>query len=121
MASGDVLETTGGTVSFLLLDAVSGGSSNDGVWVDCRDLVSGVVVATGAATTTVCTVNASNGTVSAGAIQKPVNSVVGAVVTTGAGGAAVYSNFPALPKFLKATITTTGTGTVTAILTARKF
>lgn len=126
MASGDKLNPTQGSFGALLLDAVSGGSANDGAWVDCMEFTSGTVVVTGAATTTVATVNGHNGVFAAATattpaqLIAPANNVVGGVIATATAGTALHASVPVLPRFIKATITTTGTGTVTAVLMARK-
>jgi hypothetical protein len=120
VASGDKANVTQGSEGIVLLDAVGTGATNDGVWVDCGEYTSGTVVALGAATTTVVTVNAHNGVLSSGQLVAPAAAVVGAVVTTGGAGAAVYSSFPVLPRFIKCAVSVTGTGTVSAVLMARK-
>jgi|SRR5215475_5468869 len=126
MASGDKIQRSQGSFSALLLDGVATGATNDGVWVDTEEYASGTVVALGAATTTVVTVNGHNGVLQAASganpamLIAPANNVVGSVIATGAAGAAVYQALLPLPRFVKCAITATGTGTISATLMARK-
>jgi hypothetical protein len=115
LANGDIVNRTGGSVTILLLDAATTGGTNNGLWVECPDGYAwGTVVVTGGATTTVVSVNAANDNV------QPAAATVGAVVTPGAAATASFTSFPVLPRWVKASITAAGTGTVTAILQARR-
>jgi hypothetical protein len=115
VASGDTVSRTAGQVTILLLDAATTGGTSNGVWCEVPDGYGmGTVVVSGAATTTVVSVNAANDT------TQPAAATVGAVVTPGAAATASFTSFPVLPRWLKCAITAAGTGTVTAILQARK-
>jgi hypothetical protein len=115
VANGDLVSRTPGSVTYLLLDAAATGSTNNGIWVECPDgYGAGSVVVTGPATTTVVSVNAANDN------TQPAAATVGAVVTAGAAGTASFTSFPVLPRWVKCAITATGTGTVTALLNARR-
>ena len=115
MANGDIVIKDSGELLVLLLDAVATGSTNNGVWVECPPgFGMGTVVITGPATTTVAGVNVAND------LAQPAAATVGIVLTAGVAGTGSFTSLTVLPRWIKATITATGTGTVTAILHARK-
>lgn len=115
MASGDtILPRSALSVGILLLDAVATGSLNNGVWVDCQEFRSGTVVVTGGATTTVTTLMASN------ALAQPSAATAGPQIDATSAGADKFMPVTQLPRWIKAAVTATGTGTVTAILVARR-
>jgi hypothetical protein len=115
MADGDIVNRTGGSITILLRDAATTAGTSNGVWCEVPDGYGmGTVVVTGGATTTVASVNAANDNV------QPAAATVGAVVTPGAAATASFTSFPVLPRWIKCAITAAGTGTITAILQARK-
>jgi hypothetical protein len=118
VASGDTINRTGGSITILLLDAATTGGTSNGIWCEVPDGYAwGTVVVTGAATTTVVSVNALN---DSPAVTPPSAAIVGAVVTAGAAATASFTSFPVLPRWVKCAITAAGTGTVTAVLQARR-
>jgi hypothetical protein len=115
VANGDIVLRDGGELVILLLDSATTGSTNNGVWCECpAGFGMGTVVVNGPATTTVVSVNAADDLV------QPTAATVGAVVTAGAAGTGSFTSFPVLPRWVKAAITATGTGTVVATLHARR-
>lgn len=115
MPDGDILNRTGGSITILLRDAATTGGTSNGVWCEVPDGYAwGTVVVTGPATTTVAGVNVANDNV------QPAAATVGLVVTPGVAGAGSLTSFPVLPRWVKVPITAAGTGTVTAILQARR-
>jgi len=117
MANGDVFLTTTRQMSALLLDAADGTQLNNGAWVDCGAYAIGAVSVDGVATLAVITIYGSS------AVNKPSNATnTGTISVTGNPTTAATNPtvpIPALPRWIKAGITTVGTGTVTVTFTGR--
>lgn len=101
-------------LSYLLLDAVDVSGAQNGVWVDCREYISAVVAFSGIATLAIITIEGNNDLV------RPGNGTHGSALGNNTAG----TNSPAitvtsLPRWLKAHLTTLGTGTVTVTATLR--
>jgi len=108
VADGDFLLQTPGQLSYLLLDSFAATGTGNGVWVDTKGYQSGIVVITGAATTAVVEVDVSNDA------TKPANANHGATHTALAAGASGQVTLLVLPRWVKARVSTSGTGTVIA-------
>ena len=117
MANGDITVATTRSMSALLLDAADGTQLNNGAWVDCRDYGIGAVSVDGVATLAVITIYGSS------ALNRPSNATnTGSISVTGNPTTAATNPtvpIPALPRWIKAGITTVGTGTITVTFTAR--
>jgi len=116
MASGDILLRTGSMMVVRLLDAVAATSTNNGVWIDCEDYMVGSVVTTGATGAAVTDVRAFN---DAG-LAAPSNATAGVAIATAGAATDIQVQITALPRWLKASIPTLGTGTVTSIAVLRR-
>jgi hypothetical protein len=117
VANGDVTLLTSRTLNALLLDAADGTALNNGAWVDCREYNAGTVTVDGVATLAVITIYGNDG------LARPLNTLnTGPISTTGnPTTAATNPTVPImiLPRWIKAGITTVGTGTITVTLCAR--
>lgn|SRR5262252_1223687 len=108
MADGDQTIQTAMQLGYLLLDAFNATGTGNGVWCDTKGFMSGTIVITGATGAAVVEVDVSND------LARPANNTHGMTQTTLAAGTNGFVSLPALPRWIKARVSTLGTGTVTA-------
>src|SRR5262245_7465185 len=108
MADGDLTLQTATELDYLLLDSFAATGTGNGVWCDTKGYATGSVVITGPATTAVVEVDVSND------LARPANNTHGFTQTTLAAGVGGYIQLTTLPRWLKARVSTSGTGTVIA-------